>query len=174
MKTAGDDYHRYYGKRKKGWCCHSTIVIGSTAIRKEGIWKLHVITIGILWKEKERAVLSLNNRNIRSAAIKKEEILYKVLSTVNILEVSMSEVFNDSKLSCHSPAFINYCVILPVYKIMLVASSYHEIITFSFNTANRKSCCVRLIVFFGYSFVFNLKYGIMPVDRNTSIISSPM
>ena len=45
-----------------------------------------MITIGILWKEKERAVLSLNNRNIRSAAIKKEEILYKVLSTVNIFE----------------------------------------------------------------------------------------
>ena len=85
-----------------------------------------MITIGILWKEKERAVLSLNNHNIRSAAIKKEGILYKVLSTVSILEVSMSEVFNDSKLSCHSPAFINYCVILPVYKFVLVASPYHE------------------------------------------------
>ena len=121
-----------------------------------------MITIGILWKEKERAVLSLNNRNIGSAAIKKEEILYKVLSTVNILEVSMSEVFNDSKLSCHSPAFTNYCVILPIFKIVLVASSCHEKNsqnpypenftqkknhTFSFNTANRKSCCVRLIVF---------------------------
>ena len=61
-----------------------------------------MITIGILWKEKERAVLSLSNRNIRSAAIKKEGILYKVLSTVIILEVSMREVFNDFKLSCHS------------------------------------------------------------------------
>ena len=66
-----------------------------------------MITIGILWKEKERAVLSLNNRNIGSASIKKEGTLYKVLSTVNILEVSMSEVFNDFKLSCHYPAFTN-------------------------------------------------------------------